>query len=733
MAPERLAIFALSVAFTASVVLYPDLPPDIPPQAGRHGPFVGAPFVAFFLPATAIVLWWLIAALSRRSPTVDPRGVRAGAGAAFLLCAFHVTMLTAFIGEQPWLVRVLGVVIGAFLIATGNDLPRARPAMRWGVRGAETLETENPVLSRDRQRAAGYVRVLMGLVLCAAAVLGVRRFHWLIFAAVCIEGSMRVAVAAVAHRRKTAVVGAALIACCAISGRAHAQAISTDRIDALPAFMDVTVPKLMDAGHVPGTAIAVVYRGRVVLLRGYGYADVKSRTRVHPSRTVFHIGSVSKTLTAIAVLQLVEAGRLDLHKDIRAYIPEMPLRYGATMHQLLTHTAGLEERSAGTSTDRPDYIATMSDRVWRHPPEQIVPPGSVYSYANSHYALAGRVIERVSGVPYAQYMAEHVFAPLAMVRTTAYQPPPMPLAADLTSGYRWRGGRYEALGVGFGYESAAGGIMTTASDMSRIMMALLGDGSVDGRRLLSGESVRTMLAPQYTPDPRISATAYGFMHWRSHGQDLLHKDGTAGGQIGVMVLDPAHELGVFAASNELPGVANHILEPLLTDLFGPEAPAVTPTALANAPDASRLAGWYRDYHHTRNEMTRAIALMLQSRVAVEPDRAIRWRARRWVQVAPLVFTSSDGRDTIVFRENASGKITSLHAWGATYERIGWTEQRPVHLGFLAVCLIAFLAYPISRIRFVLRRRPASDEGRSAQRCAVFVGLANLSFVAWLVV
>ena len=160
-------------------------------------------------------------------------------------------------------------------------------------------------------------------------------------------------------------------------------------------------------------------------------------------------------------------------------------------------------------------------------------------------------------------------------------------------------------------------------------------------------------------------------HWVTHGQRLLHKDGTLGDQIGVMVLAPASGLGIFAASNALPGVANQLLEPLLTHLFGPETRAVPPTPMSVPSDnANRAAGTYRDFHRTRNDMSRPISLMLQSRVSAEPDGAIRWRDRRWVEVAPLVFTSADGRDTIVFREDASGKIATLHTWGGTYEHLG---------------------------------------------------------------
>jgi len=98
MAIERRAIFALSIAFTAAIVAYPDLPPDIPPQVGRHGAFIGAPFVAFLLPVTALVIWWIVASLSQRSSNGARHAHRAGAATALFLSAFHVIMLIGFIG-----------------------------------------------------------------------------------------------------------------------------------------------------------------------------------------------------------------------------------------------------------------------------------------------------------------------------------------------------------------------------------------------------------------------------------------------------------------------------------------------------------------------------------------------------------------------------------------------------------------------------------------------------------
>jgi CubicO group peptidase (beta-lactamase class C family) len=764
MAIERRALFALSIAFTASIVAYPDLPPDIPPRAGVDGAFIGAPFVAFLLPVAAAAIWWIVASLGRSPPHAAPHVGNAGAATALFLSAFHVTTLVALLGGQLWLGRILGVIVGVFLIATGNYLPRLRPNRVWGIRTRQTLTSDD--LWRRVHRLGGYIRVTMGIVLCAAALSGMGGFAQLIVVAVCLETVVCIGAAVFLSRRKSALVGVLLIGCCGIGSNAQAQGMTPGKIAALPAFLDAIVPKLMEESHVAGTAVAVVHDGQITVLRGYGKARLDSGASVDPSRTVFRLGSVTKVFTAAAAVQLAETGKLDLHRDIREFLPDIPLRYGVTTHQLLTHTAGLDERLAGAYTDAPEHLQSLADHLRRYTPEQVYRPGSASSYSNYGYALAGLVIERLSGQPYAEYLADRLFEPLRMTSTTANQPPDANVVNEVARGYRWSDGRHEALPFTFTQAAPAGAMTATAADMGRFMLAVLGDGSLDGQRILSPASVQTLLASQYSPHPRIPGTAYGFSHLLSHGQRLIYRGGTLGDHGSMVVLAPADGLGIFVTSNALPGVGDFLFAPLMTHLAGPAAPAPPATPLPDALQrAPRFAGTYRTYRQVRHEMARVRSLMpmSQSRVTVESDGAIRWQGRRWLEVEPLLFRSVNSEDYIVFRQDEHGAVTGLE----DYERIGWREQAPFHLGVLVSCVIAFLAYPLSRGIRALRRRPAAPEspcdqpapggpcdqpapggpcdqpapggpcdqpvlgGRVARGCAVFVALTNLVFVIGL--
>jgi uncharacterized membrane protein len=200
MAIEQPAHFALCLAFIASIIAYPYLPPQIPPLWRGRGDwvFIGAPFVAFLLPITATVIWWLLASLNQHSAKMARRATHAGAVTALFLSAFHVTMLIAFIGVHPWLGRILGLIVGTFLVITGNQLPRARPNLGWGIRTPQTLSSDN--VWRRVCRLDGYVRVVMGLAVCTASLSGMRGFAEFIVVAVAVEAVVCVGAATLLSR-----------------------------------------------------------------------------------------------------------------------------------------------------------------------------------------------------------------------------------------------------------------------------------------------------------------------------------------------------------------------------------------------------------------------------------------------------------------------------------------------------------------------------------------------------
>jgi hypothetical protein len=197
---------------------------------------------------------------------------------------------------------------------------------------------------------------------------------------------------------------------------------------------------------------------------------------------------------------------------------------------------------------------------------------------------------------------------------------------------------------------------------------------------------------------------------------------------------PEDRLGIFIASNSIPGLGDFLYAPMMTHLFGdadPPLPALGPRPGASER-AARLAGAYRDYHHTRSDMSRLRALMpmIQARLTVDDDGALRWQGRRWLEVEPSVFRREDAHEYIVFRTGEGGEA-ELHSGNGTYQRIGWLEQTAFHGVLLVTCVAAFLTYAGFRLVALVRHRAEQAEGRNARRMAAFVGLTNLVFLAAL--
>lgn len=145
-------------------------------------------------------------------------------------------------------------------------------------------------------------------------------------------------------------------------------------------WLDGLVPAYLNSAQVPGAFVTVVKDGQVITTRTYGYADVQGRVPVTED-TLFQVGSISKIPTTIAALQLVEQGKLDLDADISTYV-EVPLEKPVTLRNLLTHTAGFEERRGDYTTYKEGAVFELEDDTLTDPPQQIFEPGTVSAYSN---------------------------------------------------------------------------------------------------------------------------------------------------------------------------------------------------------------------------------------------------------------------------------------------------------------------------------------------------------------
>ena len=217
----------------------------------------------------------------------------------------------------------------------------------------------------------------------------------------------------------------------------------------LEAFLDGVVAAQKESSHVAGMTVAVVADGRLFFAKGYGMADRAAGRKVDPEKTLFRVGSVSKLFTWTAVMQLVDQGKLDLKADVNRYLAGSPVRVPDTYPQpvtlthLLTHTPGFEDVVIGLFGRSPASLRPLGELLRDEMPARVRPPGVLSAYSNHGTALAGYIVERVSGVRYEQYIEKQILEPLGMAHTTVRQPVPKALEPDLAVGYRYADGEHK--------------------------------------------------------------------------------------------------------------------------------------------------------------------------------------------------------------------------------------------------------------------------------------------------
>jgi len=366
-----------------------------------------------------------------------------------------------------------------------------------------------------------------------------------------------------------------------------------DRFQAAYQRLDQYIARHLAEMGVPGMTLALADRKGLLRASEYGFADVKAGIKVAP-QTLFEIGSISKSFVAIAVLQLAEEGKLDLHKPVTTYLPWLKIESKFspfTTHHLLSHTSGLSGvplllRTAGTT------LGVSFE------------PGTNWVYSNIGYGLLGLLIEAVDKKPFADAMRQRVLNPLGMNSSSPVISNEIrervavgyaPLQSDRPFPIRGKLGEAPWVEV----PEAAGSIAATAHDMGNYLQMLLNNGAGAKGRVLSEKSFELFTKPVFKSPFRGEEASYAYGLWVSeiNGHKLLRHTGGMVAFSSVMYADTTDGLAVFASVNaaRLPGgyrpipVARYALALLSAASGGQELPASPPplplpTLVKNAAD-----------------------------------------------------------------------------------------------------------------------------------------------------
>ncbi len=524
------------------------------------------------------------------------------------------------------------------------------------------------------------------------------------------------------------------------------------------AFLDGLLPSSMAIGDIAGATVAIVKDDALLLTRAYGLADVEKHVPVSAQDTLFRPASISKLFTWTAVMQQVEAGKLDLDGDINEYLDFRIEGYGGQpirLRHLMTHTAGFEESLLDLLVEDVKDVKPLGEALKHSIPARIYPPGTVPAYSNYGASLAGYIVSRVSGVPFEQYIEDRIFKPLKMEHSTFRQTLPEPLRQHLSNSYGTASG--EPVPFEYGSDAPAGALSATAPDMAQFMLAHLNGGLLPGgdesSRILSPQTTQLMHSVANRPAPGVDAMAHGFYEQSRNGVRVIAHGGDLTAFHSELVLIPSAKAGLFISfnssgkDNAVYQVRTAVFESFMDRYFPRQSPApAAPPADARA-HAAAVAGTYEASRRADQNLFSFFYMFGQTGAEARDDGSLvvagldglNGQPKKFREVQPWLWREEHGEQRLAVTRDERGDVASLvpDGYGAiiVFQRPPLWRNKTwlVPAIFVAGGIIA-LALLIRLIGFVRRRfshaaAPTLAPDRNRTRalaamlaCGVFIAL-----------
>lgn len=444
---------------------------------------------------------------------------------------------------------------------------------------------------------------------------------------------------------------------------------------ALEAFVDHLVTNRMKEAHVPGAVVTIVKDDKVLLNKGYGFANLEQHTSVDPDKTLFRIASVSKVFNAMTVMRLVDEGLLDVNEDVRPRLAraglelDSPEKGPITLKALLTHGAGIRDLyiPGVTATTNLENVMRLGPYLQKCLPLRWQDPGETVLYTDHGISLAGYVAELATKTRFEEVVRQQVLLPLGMSHTCYTVPEAQ--RTNLAVAYSSVDRGYRPMPAYYCSVTPAVGVLTTGGDMARLMICHL-SGCKD---YLKPQTLKLMHEPQFVEDARLGLQLtcgffYGTPPYLEEAY-LFHSGGWAGFGSSVN-LSLSRSIGVFVAKSG-GGWPLFDLDDLLSAL--PETPKleVAKTAPASITPATAIVNMKSlegTYVQSRR-LSRETKLSAEDYVHVRYVEEIKgieveyWQTRdnptRFIPVAPGLFKSLNASKPVSFHKSKDGTKTYL--------------------------------------------------------------------------
>lgn len=523
----------------------------------------------------------------------------------------------------------------------------------------------------------------------------------------------------------------------------------------LDAFVEGLVRDAMVREHIAGVTVAVVQNGQVVLKKGYGVASLRPQRPVDPDRSLFRVGSISKTFTWIALMKEVEAGRIRLNQPVNLYLPErvqirdqgydQPVR----VINLMDHSAGFEDRALGHLFERnPSRVRPLDLYLRQERPRRVHPPGLISSYSNYGVALAGEAVAYTSGKTFERLVEDEILLPLGMAHTTfrepravrAGLPAPMPvaLARDVALPVHWTPEGFEQRPYPYaGQIAPAGSASTTAGDMARYMVMMLNGGQLNGVTLYGPLTAQAFRTPIRRTPLGVNGWAHGLATYDlpggfrgyGHGGDIMDFKSN-------LIVVPALNLGIFISTNSETGrgLTDRFPARLVQAFYAGPRPFFRPGSPELAQDPSAVAGYYLTSRRAYSGLEGFVdSIVGGTTVSVTPGGRLKTVFRGgsglWSPEGDLAdrrFIATDRNQRMVFT-NDPGQASAYHiSSGSALMQRAPFWRRPATLQSLAG--LAGLAAACTLGGVVVRNRREFRENQIQTRASL---LQNIQAALWL--
>lgn len=461
--------------------------------------------------------------------------------------------------------------------------------------------------------------------------------------------------------------------------------------------------------EIPGASIAVVSNGQIVFEKGYGYSDIERNKMSNPQETVYEYGSVSKLFTWISLMKLKEEGKIDLGADIREYLPkdfELPLSYDKpiTALDLMNHQAGFDDYFIHLFS-KPDEIGSLREALEENKVQQIYEPGFASSYSNYGAALAGYIVENVTGMPDYEYVQNYLFRPIGMENTVL-----CPDISGMTDLLQNKAKVYEKSGNGFQEENwtyvpmyPAGSANGTVDELAHFAMALLDE---KGHPLFEKEETgRELFTTSTVGASDVAGIAHGFIEYQGKAKSYWHTGGTDHSSTFFAVV-PELDFGIAICTNTSSDSA--VQDFGFGILQAEEAGLQQPQE--NLPSTSEVEGYYMDFREAHRGISKLVALpnyLFATRVKALNEEQILADGSTYRQIEPYIYQDIESGDKIAF-SLAEGKVEKytfmmdyvfvprskiLMAWGKAILLGLFILTLPIMLGYLIILLVKKKLFP----------------------------------------